>query len=189
MVCPRLIEMSARNVSDDICGAKRRNWQRDLTGVCGLSRGINFLYHRVLFIAEHRAKAKDHKRAKFSLDDLVDLEVHDAFLGSLRWCYYALIRYGVNRNPTTMDGLSLASISTSDYHRHMDNSTLPKDPEDVREALLTLTTPQVRELAAMSGVSEPALLKVKYGKVANPGIFTVAKFWRNIKAIKAKEQQ
>lgn len=70
----------------------------------------------------------------------------------------------------------------------MDNSTLPKDPEDVREALLTLTTPQVRELAAMSGVSEPALLKMKYGKVENPGIFTVAKFWRNLSAFTRKDK-
>jgi len=63
-------------------------------------------------------------------------------------------------------------------------ANLPNQPEDVRSALQDLTTPQIRALAELSGLSAPALLKVKYGQIENPGIFTVAKFWRNIKAVK-----
>ena len=63
-------------------------------------------------------------------------------------------------------------------------ANLPNQPEDVRSALMSLTTPQIRALAELSGLSAPALLKVKYGQIENPGIFTVAKFWRNIKAVK-----
>lgn len=54
--------------------------------------------------------------------------------------------------------------------------------EDVSVALATLTMAQIKALAAMTGVSERGLLKIRYGDTTNPGLATVRAFLPHIKA-------
>lgn len=54
--------------------------------------------------------------------------------------------------------------------------------EDVRTALEPLTLKQIDRLAALSGVSAPTLVKIKYGQTEKPGLDTVRAFFDHIAA-------
>lgn len=65
------------------------------------------------------------------------------------------------------------------------NTQIPSALE-VRAALEPLTLKQIDRLAALSGISAPALVKIKYGQTEKPGLDTVRAFFGHISAARAE---
>ena len=66
-------------------------------------------------------------------------------------------------------------------------STNIPSTEDVRAALGRLTLRQIERLAALSGVNESTLRKLRYGEIADPSLEKVRKFWPHLDAVSSAQ--